>query len=133
VKFGRFCLGKLGAALRFQVLLLASLPAADWPMLGRDHTHNAVSLEKNAPLDWHVKRGARRVVGDKVVEEYADDLNIAWRARISGNYSVPVVSGGLVWLRFSRASCATRTSNNSDLCRRHQGSCKTGSPGLFDA
>jgi hypothetical protein len=28
--------------------------ADDWPMFGRDQTHNAVSLEKSVPTDWDV-------------------------------------------------------------------------------
>ena len=28
------------------------LAGADWPMFGRDNTRNAVSPEKDAPIDW---------------------------------------------------------------------------------
>ena len=28
--------------------------ADDWPMYGRDRTHNAVSPERNPPTDWEV-------------------------------------------------------------------------------
>jgi hypothetical protein len=46
---------------------LVSLTAAsadDWPVLGRDATHNAVSPETGAPTDWHAKGAPKTVVGD---------------------------------------------------------------------
>ena len=35
-------------------LLSTQACADDWPMLGRDQTRNAVSSEKQPPLDWHL-------------------------------------------------------------------------------
>ena len=56
---------------------------ADWPMLGRDETRNAVSPEKNPPLEWDVKNGK----------------NIKWRAPIeTWTASTPVVANGCVWI-----------------------------------
>jgi outer membrane protein assembly factor BamB len=57
---------------------------ADWPMLGRDATRNAVSPEKNPPTRWQTGE----------VEE-----NVKWKAALGSiSYSDPVVSGGLVWI-----------------------------------
>ena len=41
-------------ALAALTALAAGLTALadDWPTLGRDRTHNAVSPEKGAPADW---------------------------------------------------------------------------------
>ena len=67
------------------VNLLASgiLHAEDWPMFGRDTTRNAVSPEKNAPIEWDVKTGR----------------NIKWTARLGGiTVSEPIVAGGLIWI-----------------------------------
>jgi outer membrane protein assembly factor BamB len=57
--------------------------AADWPMLGRDATRNAVSSEADTPTDWDVETGR----------------HIKWAARLgSACIAEPVVSGGLVWI-----------------------------------
>jgi outer membrane protein assembly factor BamB len=82
--------------------LLLGPPAAradDWPVFGRDQTHNAVSPETGAPTDWHVRAAPKKVVGDKVVERHPDDKNIKWTAPL-GSRSIggPVVAGGLVWV-----------------------------------
>ncbi len=76
-------------------LLLTSLGTrgADWPMLGRDGTRNAVSSEVGAPATW-------------CVEERDDDghlirgrRGIRWSAPLgSRTFSSPVVSSGLVWI-----------------------------------
>ena len=72
-------------------------PAADWPMLGRDNTRNAVSPEKGAPARWQV-------------EERKDGLhtrpawNVPWKAQLgSVNFASPVVAGGLVWVGTNNA------------------------------
>lgn len=73
-----------------RLILLASVygsaltgTAADWPMFGRDPTRNAVSPEKNAPIDWDIKTGR----------------NIKWKAKIgSYTFGAPVVANGLVWI-----------------------------------
>jgi outer membrane protein assembly factor BamB len=57
--------------------------AADWPALGRDHTHNAVSSESDPPTDWDVKTGR----------------NIKWKAEIASTaFGTQVVADGLVWI-----------------------------------
>src|SRR4051812_23027511 len=81
------------------LLSLTAASADDWPVFGRDQTHNAVSPEKGAPTAWHAKGSAKTVVGDKVTERHADAKNIKWTAQL-GSHSLggPVVSGGLVWV-----------------------------------
>jgi outer membrane protein assembly factor BamB len=71
----------LNTCALFGVVISAS--ANDWPVLGRDKTRNAVSPEKNAPVEWDIKTGR----------------NIKWTAPL-GTYcfSDPVVSQGLVWV-----------------------------------
>jgi len=57
--------------------------AADWPMLGRDGTRNAVSPEKNPPLEWSIDKSR----------------NIKWKARLGyRTFSTPIVSGGQVYV-----------------------------------
>lgn len=52
-------------------------------MYGRDRTRNAVSPEKDAPVEWDIQTGR----------------NIKWRARLGGIATAqPIVSGGLVWV-----------------------------------
>ena len=59
-----------------------NLPAADWPMLGRDVTRNPVSHEKNPPTEWNVKTGK----------------NIKWQAKLgSMTHGTPVVADGQVY------------------------------------
>jgi outer membrane protein assembly factor BamB len=86
----------LGLSLGFATALLqAGLNAADWPMLGRDQTRNAVSPEKNAPLDWHVGQF------DDTTQKWRPETarNIKWAAGLgTATFSAPVVSGGLVWI-----------------------------------
>jgi hypothetical protein len=48
----------LSALLCF--LILPELHAEDWPTFGRDATRNAVSPEKNSPLDWDVGKLDRK-------------------------------------------------------------------------
>jgi hypothetical protein len=58
-------------------------PAADWPMFGRDYTRNAVSPEKNPPVERDLKSGK----------------NIKWKARLgSMSLATPMVVNGLVWI-----------------------------------
>src|SRR5262245_18638874 len=57
--------------------------AGDWPMLGRDKTRNAVSPEKNAPVEWDIKTGR----------------NIKWKAELrSITVSEPICVYGLFWI-----------------------------------
>src|SRR5437867_1284121 len=65
------------------VVSAVTASAEDWPMFGRDKTRNAVSPEKNPPIDWDVKTGQ----------------NIKWKAKLgSMTFSAPVVANGLVWI-----------------------------------
>jgi outer membrane protein assembly factor BamB len=75
------------------LLLLAAgtLTAADWPQWGRDTTHNAVSPEANAPLDF--------AFPTEEDEKRTPGRNIAWRAELgSMTVTPPVVADGLVWV-----------------------------------
>ena len=66
--------------------------ADDWPMLGRDGTRNAVSIEAGAPLLWNIEERNETQVT-------RDSNGIRWAARLgSQTHSSPVVSGGLVWI-----------------------------------
>jgi outer membrane protein assembly factor BamB len=67
------------------VLLTSCAGAYDWPMLGRDASRNAVSPERNPPIDWSTRAGDLR--------------NVAWTARIGdSSFGSPIVSDGLVWV-----------------------------------
>jgi outer membrane protein assembly factor BamB len=75
-------------------LLLASpaVCAADWPMLGRTPTRNAVSPEKNAPVHWQLE-----VRKNNFLVQPAQ--NIKWVGQLGHrNFAPPVVAGGLVWV-----------------------------------
>jgi outer membrane protein assembly factor BamB len=79
-----FALKTWARVTAISVLAMAwPVAAADWPMLGRDHTRNPVSSETNPPIDWDVQAGR----------------NIKWKAPL-GFYTFgdPVVSDGLVWV-----------------------------------
>ena len=76
-------------------LLLTSLDArgADWPMLGRDGTRNAVSSEVGPPISWCVEE--RNDEGHLI----RSPRGIRWTAPLgSQTFSSPVVSNGLVWI-----------------------------------
>ncbi len=67
--------GFLNALMLSLGLWASQLPAADWLMFGRDHARNAVSQERNPPLDWNTKTGG----------------NIEWNPRIgSHSFATPV-------------------------------------------
>jgi hypothetical protein len=69
----------LGESACMVILVYAStINADDWPMFGRDANRNAVSPEKNPPVDWAIKHSAKRTVGAKVVEEHTQDRNVLW-------------------------------------------------------
>lgn len=69
--------------------------AADWPMLGRDATRNAVSTEKRPPLDWDIggfDRQTRRWLDEKA-------RNIKWTARLGTmTFAAPVIADGQVYV-----------------------------------
>ena len=74
------------------VLCFDLLSAADWPMRGKDGTRNAVSLEKNAPVEWEI--GTLR---GELPEKRS--RNIRWSARLgSVTWCDPVIADGLVWV-----------------------------------
>jgi outer membrane protein assembly factor BamB len=83
------------------LLAMLGLPARgeDWPMLGRDRTHNAVSPEKGAPTDWQIDVAANKDAPAKAAR------NIKWSARLgSRNLGGPVVANGLVWVGTNNAN-----------------------------
>jgi outer membrane protein assembly factor BamB len=66
--------------------------ADDWPMWGRDWSHNAVSPEKGAPVDFAFER---KDDNGKVIPA----KNISWSAPAGGRaVGTPVVADGLVWV-----------------------------------
>jgi outer membrane protein assembly factor BamB len=82
--------GCLFAAL----LLVSTAQADDWPQFGRNSTRNAVSPEKNPPLDWEL--------GDPAAKPATPPKNIRWSSDglfASGrSLGEPVVTGGMVWI-----------------------------------
>jgi outer membrane protein assembly factor BamB len=83
------------------VLLVTGLPARaeDWPMLGRDRTHNAVSPETGAPTDWQNAVPSIQGAPAKAAR------NILWSAKLgSTSLGGPVVANGLVWVGTNNAS-----------------------------
>jgi outer membrane protein assembly factor BamB len=69
------------------------LRAEDWPTLGRDRTHNAVSPEKNAPTDWQFE------IKDDKGKVTKAEKNIKWSAKLgSRSLGGPIVANGLVWV-----------------------------------
>lgn len=81
--------------LLFVMLQLSTASAADWPMLGRDKTRNAVSPEKQPPLDWDIgefDRNTGQWINDKA-------RNIKWTARLgSQTFGTPVIADGHVYI-----------------------------------
>jgi hypothetical protein len=85
------------------VILLASIlgllrtslgtRGADWPMLGRDGTRNAVSPEVGAPTIWCIEQ---RDDSGRLIRA---PRGIRWTAPLgSQTYSSSVVSSGLLWI-----------------------------------
>ncbi len=89
--------GRRGRFLLVSLLaILLSVPgqAADWPMLGRDPSRNAVVPHAKAPLRWQVKDAT-----DAAGKEIGEDRNIQWVAPLGGAaVTQPVISGNLVWV-----------------------------------
>jgi outer membrane protein assembly factor BamB len=82
--------------VRLSLLLACCSPrafAADWPMLGRTSSRNAVSPEKDPPLFW---QWATRDANGQLLQP---TKNIKWTAQL-GSFTVgdPVVSDGLIWV-----------------------------------
>ena len=67
--------------------------ADDWPMYGRDRTHNAVSPERNPPTDWDVGKF------DIKTGNWVGSRNILWSAPLGSiSFGDPVVADGQVWI-----------------------------------
>jgi outer membrane protein assembly factor BamB len=84
------------SAVTLQAVVLVLSPTLlrddDWPMFGRDHSRNAVSREKNAPVRWQIEE---RDNGHLTRPAW----NSPWQAELGFSPSAnPVVSGGLVWI-----------------------------------
>src|SRR5262245_36738337 len=75
--------------------LAASASGDDWPMFGRDASHNAVTSETNSPTAWDVG-GFDRKTGAWLRD---NARNIKWQVPLgTGTFGDPVVAGGLVWV-----------------------------------
>jgi hypothetical protein len=90
------------ARLFFPIILALTAGLAaradDWPMLGRDRTHNAVSPEAGAPTDWQNAIPATKDTAAKAAR------NIKWSAKLgSRNMGGPVIVHGLVWVGTNNA------------------------------
>lgn len=67
--------------------------ADDWPMYGRDATHNAVSLEVNPPTDWDIGKF------DNKTGKWEGSRNIVWTAQLGSlAFGDPVVADGQIWI-----------------------------------
>lgn len=72
----------------------AAACGADWPMLGRDGTRNAVSSESGAPRNWSVAE-----YGGAEKRLTRPSQGIRWTASLGlATFSSPVISNGLVWI-----------------------------------
>lgn len=83
----------------------------DWPMFGRDRTHNGVSPEKNPPLSWQIEDEPSKRPG----------RNIKWVAELgSHTYGDPVVADGLVWVGTNNQSSERLNDEDASvlLCLR---------------
>ena len=85
---------RLGVVAVVSFLTLAvSAHGADWPMLGRDSSRNAVSPEKVPLFRWQTEQRD----GDGALEQHA--WNVLWQARLGGaSFAPPVIAEGLVWV-----------------------------------
>ena len=74
--------------------------AEDWPMFGRDRSHNAVSPETVAPpTDWDVGKY------DEKAGQWIGSRNILWAAQLgSQTFGDPVVADGRVWVGINNFS-----------------------------
>src|SRR5438046_1369207 len=82
--------------------IIASAPGEDWPMFGRDATHNAAISTGNAPTKWEVGDFDRKTG----VWHRGKSRNVKWVANLGNvTFGDPVVADGLVWVG----------TNNSEL------------------
>lgn len=81
------------------ILFGSAVVADDWPMLGRNATRNAVSPEKNPPLDWRVPVPELPAAKNRPAQAAVPRINVRWSADAgTACYSTPVVHRGMVWL-----------------------------------
>lgn len=72
------------SSLASVIAVLSVATADDWRTLGRDSTHNAVSRERGAPIEFRLME---------------DRAGVAWTAPLGRNtLASPVVADGLVWI-----------------------------------
>src|SRR6516162_6991399 len=84
---------RLTVAVLFALTAGVLARADDWPMFGRDRTHNAVSPEKKAPVDFQMD------VRDEKGALVQKARNIAWTAELgSPSIGGPVIADGLIWV-----------------------------------
>ena len=92
-------MSRTGLAIFLLIAIVMQARADDWPMFGRDRTHNAVSPEKGAPTDWQNQFPPGGGLGARAAR------NIKWMAKL-GSLSMggPVVANGLVWVGTNNTS-----------------------------
>ncbi|HUE69712.1 MAG TPA: PQQ-binding-like beta-propeller repeat protein [Pirellulaceae bacterium] len=96
---------------------ISSAQAEDWNALGRDHTRNSVSPEKDPPQHWQVKGGEVRRGEDGEAKGTAEDRLVRWQADFpSRSYATPVVSQGLVWIGAAYYSDRQPANPGGSLC-----------------
>src|SRR5690242_10856644 len=74
-------------------LLVGCSRSEDWPQFGRDGSRNAVSSERNPPLDW--------TIGDPTEKPPIPSKNVRWSIPIdsvSTGLVDPVVVDGMIWI-----------------------------------
>jgi outer membrane protein assembly factor BamB len=87
-----------GLVLSFQIFS-SQAGAEDWPMLGRDASRNALSPEKNPPLDWKVPVPASPAWKNRPAQEAVGGVNVRWSAEAgTACYATPVIHRGMVWI-----------------------------------
>src|SRR5665213_4539595 len=96
--FSLLWLGRIGWFQRLNMILAvfasSAVPAVggdDWPMRGRDQSRNAVSTEKNAPIEWDI-------AGDRSKSTKVR-TNVRWSALLGAeSRGDPVIASGLIWV-----------------------------------
>ena len=84
-------IASLGCLL--MVLVTSNVHAADWPMLGRDGTRNAVSPEKGGTTEWKIGELDRRT------GKWEGARNIRWAAPLGTlTFGDPAIAEGQIWI-----------------------------------
>ena len=92
------------------------IQGADWPQLGRDHTNNPVSREKNPPVIWKAPE-VNRANGEVI----KPGVNIKWSAPLGRyTFSPPVVSDGLIWIGTTSSRDYDKHSDRALKCFREK-------------